>query len=283
MLRIFMKKTVTALWLLLSASSLYLYSSAAISAVAERVISLSPHTTELAYAAGMGDKLIAASTYSDYPPEAKKLEQVASWQGINLERVIALKPDLVLAWRGGNPQKMLDQLTNFGIKVLYSDPQNIQGIADNLNLLAEYSPNPAQAHQAAARLLDEQQSLKQRYQQQSKPPVGAFLQFSHQPLFTTSGSTLQSEIVTLCGGRNIFADSSVPWPQVSREQVLTRKPQVIIISGEEAQAKNVRDFWHGQLDVPIITVPENWFNRSGPRIMLAAEVICKKLSEISSS
>ncbi|WP_016602967.1 ABC transporter substrate-binding protein, partial [Yersinia pestis] len=77
---------------------------------AERVISLSPSTTELAYAAGLGDKLVAVSAYSDYPESAKKLEHVASWQGINVERILALKPDLILAWRGGNPQRPLDQL-----------------------------------------------------------------------------------------------------------------------------------------------------------------------------
>lgn len=258
-------------------------SNVGVQASAERVISLSPHLTELAYAAGMGDKLIAASDYSDYPEQAEKLERVASWQGLKLERILTLKPDLVLSWRGGNPQKSLDQIAGFGIEVFYSDPDSIQAIADNLNKLAEYSPHPEQAHAAAAKILAERQTLKQQYNNTGKAPVRVFLQFSNQPLFSTSGKTIQSEIVSLCGGSNIFADSPVPWPQVSREQVLTRNPQAIIISGSEQQVRNVKTFWHGQLDVPVITVPENWFNRSGPRIMLAAEVICQKLSKISST
>nr|WP_246020078.1 vitamin B12 ABC transporter substrate-binding protein BtuF [Limnobaculum zhutongyuii] len=248
----------------------------------QRVISLAPHTTELAYAAGMGDVLIAASDYSDYPLEANKLEKVASWQGINLERVLALKPDLILAWRGGNPQKVLDQLSGFGISLFYSDPQTIQEIADNLNQLAAYSPKPEIALQAAAKLLTDKQALEQRYQRKGEP-VRVFLQFSNQPLFTASGKTLQSEVISLCGGKNIFADSPVPWPQVSREQVLTRKPQLIVIAGEQEKIKNVQTFWRGQLDIPVVTVPEDWFNRSGPRIIQAAEVICQKMSEISST
>lgn len=252
-------------------------------ASAERVISLSPHLTELAYAAGMGDKLIAASDYSDYPEQAKKLEKVASWQGVKLERILALKPDLVLSWRGGNPQKSLDQIASFGIEVFYSDPNSIQAIANDLNKLAKYSPHPEQAHAAAAKLLAERRVLKEKYSNMGKAPVKVFLQFSNQPLLSTSDKTMQSEIVSLCGASNIFADSQVPWPQVSREQVLTRNPQAIIISGDELQVKNVKTFWHGQLDVPVITVPENWFNRSGPRILLAAEVICQKLSKISST
>lgn len=280
-----LKKLITKGALLLT----LLYSAGAVAAIAERVISLSPHTTELAYAAGMGDKLVAVSAYSDYPPEAQKLEQVASWQGINLERILALKPDLVLAWRGGNPQKVLDQLTYFGIQVLYSDPQSIDDIADDLKLLAQYSPHPELAQQAATDLLVKQQTLQHRYgylseqTERSPLPINVFLQFGTQPLFTTSGKTLQSEIVELCGGNNIFADSKVPWPQVSKEQVLARHPQAIIIAGEDKQIKNIKTFWHGLLDVPVIAVPEDWFNRSGPRVMLAAEAVCQKLSQITSN
>ncbi|WP_140919592.1 vitamin B12 ABC transporter substrate-binding protein BtuF [Limnobaculum xujianqingii] len=269
------------LLVLLAAVGLFMGSHQA-KATPQRVISLAPHTTELAYAAGMSEVLIAASDHSDYPPEASKLEKVASWQGINLERVLALKPDLILAWRGGNPQKVLDQLSGFGISLFYSDPQTIQEIADNLNQLASYSPKPAVAHQAAAKLLTDKQALEQRYQRKGEP-VRVFLQFSNQPLFTASGKTLQSEVISLCGGKNIFADSPVPWPQVSREQVLTRKPQLIVIAGEQEKIKNVQAFWRGQLDIPVVTVPEDWFNRSGPRIIQAAEVICQKMSEISST
>ncbi|WP_246201468.1 vitamin B12 ABC transporter substrate-binding protein BtuF [Budvicia diplopodorum] len=279
-----MQKTVAqrSIRIGLLAVGLY-FGSLGAQASAERVISLSPHLTELAYAAGMGDRLIAASDYSDYPEQAKKLERVASWQGINLERILALKPDLVLSWRGGNPQKSLDQIANFGINVFYSEPDSIQAIADSLNQLAQYSPHPEIAHAAAANMLEKSQALKLKYQHPEKSPVRVFLQFSTQPLFSGSDKTIQNEVVSLCGGSNIFADSQVPWPQVSREQVLTRKPQVIIISGDDEQVKNVKTFWRGQLDIPIITVPADWFNRSGPRIMLAAEVICEKLSKISST
>ncbi|MBR8636338.1 hypothetical protein JMJ73_09780, partial [Campylobacter jejuni] len=91
---------------------------------------------ELAYAAGMGEVLVAAIAYSDYPPQAARLEQVASWQGINLERVLALKPDLILAWRGCNPQRVLDQLAAFGIPIFYADSDNLEGISGLLDKLA---------------------------------------------------------------------------------------------------------------------------------------------------
>ncbi|MFA1239370.1 vitamin B12 ABC transporter substrate-binding protein BtuF [Serratia odorifera] len=245
---------------------------------AQRVISLAPNTTELAYAAGMGDSLLAVSAFSDYPPQAKKLEQVASWQGINLERVLALKPDLILAWRGGNPQRVLDQLASFGIPIFYADAKNIDDIAQSLDDLARYSPHPLQAHQAAELIRRQTAQLKARYA--SNQPRRVLLQFGTQPLFTSSGATLQSQVLSLCGAENLFADSRMPWPQISREQVLARKPQAVVITGGARQVASVKAFWAPQLQVPVIALNEDWFNRAGPRIMLAAQQLCSQLAEI---
>ena len=264
--------------LLLGLFSLALYAPLAVAV--ERIISLSPSTTELAYAAGLGDKLVAVSAYSDYPEAAKKLEQVASWQGVNVERILALKPDLILAWRGGNPQRPLDQLTAFGIPIFYSDPVNMDQIAGDLDKLAQYSSHPEQARQAAAQL--RQKVTELRRHNARNPPLRTFLQFGTQPLFTSSGHTLQSEVISLCGGENIFAGSRVPWPQVSREQVMTRQPQVIVVSGDRPQADNVKAFWQPQLAIPVITLNEDWFNRSGPRILLAAEQLCQQMATLQS-
>ncbi|WP_186366880.1 vitamin B12 ABC transporter substrate-binding protein BtuF [Yersinia aleksiciae] len=264
--------------LLLGLFALSLFSSQA--QAAERIISLSPSTTELAFAAGLGDKLVAVSAYSDYPEAAKKLEHVASWQGVNVERILALKPDLILAWRGGNPQRPLDQLASFGIPIFYSDPVNIDQIAGDLDKLAQHSPHPEQAHQAAEQLRQQVAELRRHYTR--KPPLRTFLQFGTQPLFTSSGHTLQSEIVSLCGGENIFAGSRVPWPQVSREQVMIRQPQVIVVSGDKSQAENISAFWRPQLAVPVITLNEDWFNRAGPRILLAAKQLCQQMASLPS-
>lgn len=259
--------------------SLSLFTKLALAA--ERVISLSPSTTELAYAAGLGDKLVAVSAYSDYPEAAKKLEHVASWQGVNVERILALKPDLILAWRGGNPQRPLDQLASFGIPIFYSDPVNIDQIADDLDKLAQHSPHPEQAHQAAEQL--RQEVIELRNNNARSQPLRTFLQFGTQPLFTSSEHTLQSEVISLCGGENIFAGSRVPWPQVSREQVMTRQPQVIVVSGDKSQADNIHTFWQPQLTVPVITLNEDWFNRAGPRIVLAAKQLCQQMASLTSS
>ncbi|MBD2821653.1 vitamin B12 ABC transporter substrate-binding protein BtuF [Xenorhabdus sp. 42] len=255
-----------------------LYSfSAPLHAAASRVISLAPSTTELAYASGLGDQLIAVSAYSDYPEAAKKLEQVADWQGINVERIIALKPDLILAWRGGNPQRPLDQLASLGIPIFYSDVKQVEDVAAELDRLAEYSPHPDVAKKAAADIRNKFDTLKKN--NANRTPKQIFLQFGTNPIFTSSKHSIQSEIVSVCGGKNIFSDSPVPWPQVNREQVLTRKPELIVIGGTEEQKQQIIDFWRPQMNINVIALNDDWFSRAGPRIILAAEELCSQLNK----
>lgn len=242
---------------------------------APRVITLSPGNTELAFAAGITP--IAVSNYSDYPEAAKKLEQVANWQGMNFERIVALKPDLVVAWRGGNPERQVNQLQALGIDVLWLDPLTVDDIVAALRQLAKWSPTPGQANAAADRLAAEFAALRKQYA--DKPKTRVFLQFGDNPLFTSGKSSLQNQILEVCGGENIFADSRVPWPQVSREQVLMRKPQAIVVAGEQRNIPKTSQFWHDQLKVPVIALHDDWFERSGPRIILAAKQLCQAMAE----
>ncbi|MCT8249949.1 vitamin B12 ABC transporter substrate-binding protein BtuF [Proteus faecis] len=247
----------------------------------DRVITLSPSATEMAYAAGMGNNIVGVSAYSDYPEAAKSIEQVANWQGINIERILLLKPDLIIAWRGGNPQRSLDQLKALGIPIIYSDPQSIEEIANDLITLSSYSHHPDIALKNAQQLRQQYQALQQQYasniSHHAKKKV--FIQFGMQPLFTTSNSTLQSHITELCGGENIFANSPVAWPQVSREQVLTKQPDLIIFSGKAEQIPTIKAFWQPQLTVPVIAIDEDSFSRPAPRIINAVQQICEAVAK----
>ncbi|WP_058912327.1 vitamin B12 ABC transporter substrate-binding protein BtuF [Entomohabitans teleogrylli] len=243
---------------------------------APRVISLSPGNTELAFAAGITP--IAVSSRSDYPPQAQQIEQVANWQGLNLERIIALKPDVILAWRGGNPERPIRQLEAMGIQVLWLDPNSIGQVIATIRQLAAWSPDPQQAERSAAQLERQYLALKARAPHQ--PARRVFLQFGQSPMFTSNGASLQNEVLALCGGQNIFADSTVPWPQVSREQVLSRKPQAIILPGDVSKIPAVKNFWHNQLDIPVIAVKDDWFERASPRIILAAKQVCESLAAL---
>jgi len=242
---------------------------------APRVITLSPANTELAFAAGITP--VGVSSYSDYPPAAKTIEQVATWQGMNVERIVALKPDLVLAWRGGNAERQINQLSSLGIKVVWVDAISIEQVAQAIRDLAPYSPAPQKAERAAQQLLDDYQALKAKYNTPSRKRV--FLQFGSQPLFTTGAGSLQHQVLELCGGENIFAESRVPWPQVSREQVLMRHPQAIVVAGGAGEIPKIEQYWHSQLKIPVIPLTSDWFERAGPRIILAAKQLCSALAQ----
>ncbi|WP_312041966.1 vitamin B12 ABC transporter substrate-binding protein BtuF [Erwinia sp.] len=239
-------------------------------AASPRVVTLAPNLTELAFAAGITP--VGVSAYSDYPAAAASVEQVANWQGINVERVISLKPDVVLAWREGNPRRQVEQLAAFGIKVVWIAPTTVSEMIAALRDLKTFSPHPEQAEQEAVNLQQQWDALQQRYHHARK--VSVFLQFGQQPLFTASRHTLQNEILQVCGGENIFADSRVAWPQVSREQVLMRHPQAIV-TGSDAAA--VSAFWQPQLNARVIVINDDWLSRPGPRIIQAARTLCSQL------
>jgi vitamin B12 transport system substrate-binding protein len=243
---------------------------------APRVVTLAPNLTELAFAAGITP--VGVSAYSDYPPAAQQIEQVANWQGINSEKLLSLKPDVVIAWRGGTPQRQVDQLEALGVHVIWLAPDSIAQLVGSLRELAAYSPQPQQAEQAAVTLQQQFAALRQRYR--STPVKRVFLQFGLKPLFTASGHTLQDEVLNLCGGENIFADARVPWPQVSREQVLLRRPSAVVTPGDDAHAQQVAQFWQPQLSVPVIAVNDDWISRAGPRILLAAQKLCSELQQV---
>lgn len=242
---------------------------------APRVITLSPANTELAFAAGITP--VAVSSFSDFPAQAAGIEQVATWQGMNLERIVALRPDLVLAWRGGNAERQVNQLTSLGIKVMWIDAVSVEQVAQALRDLAPYSPTPKKAEQAAQQMLNDYVALKDTYATQAKKRV--FLQFGSQPLFTTGKGSIQNQVLEVCGGENIFAASRVPWPQVSREQVLARQPQAIVVVGNAGEIPKIERFWQRQLKIPVIALHGDWFERAGPRIILAAKQLCAALAE----
>ncbi|MFJ3459488.1 vitamin B12 ABC transporter substrate-binding protein BtuF [Scandinavium goeteborgense] len=244
---------------------------------APRVVTLSPANTELAFAAGITP--VGVSSFSDYPPQASDIEQIASWQGMNLERIVALKPDVVLAWRGGNAERQVNQLSALGIKVKWVDTGSVEHIADALQQLAVWSPMPDQAKQAAQSLRQEFAALKQEYAHRPKKSV--FLQFGTNPLFTSNKDSIQNEVIEACGATNIFATSRVPWPQVSREQVLARQPKLIITAGSTAEVTKIQQYWGDQLKIPVIPVNSDWFERASPRIILAAKQLCTAMAQVN--
>jgi len=246
------------------------------------VISLSPHTTELAYAAGLGKQLIAASDYSDYPEAAKSLERVANYRGIKLERIVALKPDLILAWKGGNPPREMEKLAQLGFTIYYSNPLELEDIPQSIEALGQYSANPQQAKQVADEFRQTLNTLKTEYKNQR--PVRYFYQLSNTPIITVADKSWPSQVFTLCGGLNIFADSPAAYPQVSEEQVVVRQPEVIFGTPHAGTETNVWQKWQGKLPAidnqHVFALQADWLNRPTPRTIKAVEQVCDRLNQV---
>ena len=174
---------------------------------ARRVISLSPHITELIYAAGGDKKIIAAVDFSNYPQQAKALPRVGSGYQLDVEGIVALKPDLIIAWRSGNSRGQLEQLENLGLKVYYSEPEKLVDIAENLRDFGKLLASSPGANKKADKFLLGIEQLKDKYKNAKK--VSVFYQVWNQPIFTINRQHIISHIIELCGGENIFKELNV--------------------------------------------------------------------------
>lgn len=249
---------------------------------AERIVSLAPHATEIAYAAGLGDKLVAVSDHSDFPPEAAELEKVANYQGIKIERIIALQPDLILAWPSGNPARELEKLKQFGFNIYYSQSRSLDDIATNIEQLSQYAADPSVGMNSAKQFRQALSTLKQRYH--TDIPVRYFYQLSEQPIITVAQNNWPSEVFRFCGGENVFEHSSAPYPQVSTEQVIVKQPEVIFTSEHAIKNGNMWQDWTEQLAAVrhrhIWQLNSDWLNRPTPRTLRAIEQVCNHLETV---
>lgn len=248
---------------------------------AQRVITLTPHATELACAAGLCDQLIAVSEYSDYPKQVKRLEKVANYQGIKLERILTLQPDLVIAWSEGSSSRELNQLRQLGIPIYLSSIHSLEDIARNIDELSQYSADPTQGDAVAEQFRQQLSTLQQQYA--NATPIRYFYQLSEQPLITLAQSSWPSEVFRLCGGENIVEHSRVPYPQVSIEQVILAKPDIIFTTDDQPPSQRWQA-WANQLPAAqpqqIKPLTADWLNRPTPRTLNAITEVCHSFDQV---
>ena len=247
---------------------------------AKRIVSLSPHLTELLYDAGAGSRLVGAVEYSDFPPESRNLPRIGSDAGINVEAVLALRPDLIVAWPNAGSVKTVEQFASLGLPVYRSELRELDGIARTLERLGELAGTQKDAARAAAQFRAQAAKLAERYQ--GRPTVRVFYEIWDRPLMTVNGEHLISKVIRLCGGENVFAALPLLAPEIDREAVLRADPEVIIASSQasegspwlaEWKAYPLRAAARGQL----YGISSDLIERPTPRILLGAERICALL------
>ena len=250
-------------------------------APAKRILSLAPHVTELLYAAGAGDLIVGTVEYSDFPEAATKIPRIGNHDSLDLERIVALKPDLVVVWLNGNSQKQLDRLLSFGIPVFYNEPTKLDHIPRSIETLGTLTGTSTQAHATAAAFRSKIEALRSRYA--NRAPVSLFYQVWSKPLTTLNGQHLVADVISLCGGKSLFANLKPKAPAVAMEAVIDADPEAIISTsvlkdGLELWAKwpRMRAVKNGHL----YSIDGNIINRHGPRIAEGAQRLCEILDAV---
>ncbi len=244
-----------------------------------RVISFAPSITEIVFALGEGRRLKAATMYSDYPPEAKKLPRVGSYVRLDLEKIVALKPDFCLATKDGNPREIIERLDAFNIPVYVVDPRNMASVMTTILELGDLL-NAGDMADAIVRDMKDRIHKIRTLVAGTPRRTRVFFQIGITPIVSAGSSTLIHELIETAGGKNMAAGSS-PYPRYSREQVLALDPEVIIITpmAKSAAFERTRREWLRWPDLPaaksgrIHLVDSDLFDRPSPRLVDALETL----------
>jgi iron complex transport system substrate-binding protein len=246
-------------------------------APAQRIVSLAPSLTELLFSMGAGSQIVGVMDYSNYPPAALSLPVVGRYDMLDMERIVALQPDLIVAWRSGNPRGSLQRLAELGIPVYIAEPDSLESIASHLERLGALTGQQLSAGALAAEFRLQLAELRQRFQNEES--VSVFYQVWNSPMISVGGTELINDIILVCGGLNIFAELPTG-PKVNLEDVLARNPQIIIGSGSDESAPHWLQDWRRwpQLDAvkhqQLFAIPPDLVQRHSLRALQGARLMC---------
>lgn len=245
---------------------------------ARRIISLSPHVTENLFAIGAGKAIVGAVNYSDYPEAAKAIERVGGYNGFDLERIRALKPDLIVAWQSGNPSKQLALIEALGIPLYIDNAKKLADVPTEMERLGVLTGHEAGAHAAASQFRDKIAKLEKSFA--GKRPVRVFYQVWDRPLMTINREQIISDAMRVCGAVNVFGDLPAIAPTIDEEAVLVANPDLIVTTDVHGGKDLALARWQrwprlkaverGQLAL----LPRDHLNRAGPRIADGTEALC---------
>jgi len=250
---------------------------------AERIVALAPHLAEMTFAAGAGAKLVGVSSFSRHPADAERLPIVAAAGRIDIERLVALRPDLVLGWKSGNSPLQLNQLEHIGIPVFVTEVRSFADIPRIVRAVGALAGSVELAEARARDFETEVERLRERYA--SRRPVAVFLEIWHRPMLTVSGSHLISYALGLCGGRNVFAAAKALTPLVSREQILEARPEAIVTAGFGGDTFST---WKGFELVPavrdrrVFAIDPDELHAQGPSVLAGVRALCEGLDRARS-
>jgi ABC-type Fe3+-hydroxamate transport system substrate-binding protein len=249
--------------------------------LAKRIVALAPSLTELVFAAGAEKSLVAVSAYSDYPEAARRLPQVADYAGVNIEALVALKPDLVLIWDSGTRAIDIARINEFRIRTEVVKVYGLNDVAAAIRRIGVLAGTSSVAEVAANSFTSRIARLSQA--QQHKRPLTVFFELGKAPLATVNNEHVISQVIATCGGQNVFANAPALVFQPSREQLLQLNPEVILRGAPKGGAVNADEAVYDGLVAKqrnqIYAVAADQLLRPGPRLADAAEQVCMQFDK----
>ena len=245
---------------------------------ARRIVALTPHVTELLFAAGAGDAIVGAAAFSDQPPAARSIPRIGDARALDLERIVALQPDLVVAWASGSPQRQLARLRALGLTVFENEPRDLTAIASAIERLGVLAGTSAVAREQATDFRRELARIRASYG--GHAPVRVFYQVADRPLVTVSSRHIIVDALRVCGAENVFAQARNWLPRPSREAVLLADPDAIVVAARGAELDSLAAWkaWRTLRAVAadrLYVVDPNVLHRATPRILEGVQSLCK--------
>ena len=251
-------------------------------APAARIVSLSPGGTEMLFAAGAGDHVIATVEYSDEPAAAKRVPRIGDVVSVDIERLVAMHPDVVVVWPGGGNAAEIGKISKLGIPLYRQQADTLADLPASLRRLGLLAGTYPVADRNASDLTARLQKISRQYA--AGKPVTVLLQVWSHPLYTVGGKQLMSDALRLCGAQNVFADLNEPGPVVEVEAVIARNPDMIIASAPADTAAQWLAAWkrfpslRAVKSGRLVAFHDERLSRLGPSAIEATEGLCQAIA-----
>lgn len=251
--------------------------------VPRRIVSIAPGATEMLFAAGAGSRVIATVEFSDEPAEAKKVPRIGDSNAVDIERVVALHPDVVVVWEGGNNIGQIDRLEKLNVPLYRHRVSKLSDIPVSLRRLGRLADTRATANAAARDVEARLAALQRRYGQAAEKPT-VLLEVWNRPIYTVGGSQMMTDSLRLCGARNVFEDLKEQGPSVDKEAVIGRDPQIIVAVAPPGVSQEWLAEWKrfGTLravrDGRLVPFEDQRLSRLGPSAVAGTEALCEAIN-----
>lgn len=244
----------------------------------QRIVALAPHIVEMLFSLGVGDRIVGTTEHSDYPEQANSIPRIGNYARLKIEKILAYQPDIIIAWRTGNPSDDLERLEKLGLKIVYSDPHDLTDVATELRLFGQLTGVSEHAEQLAKTYENELQSIKDEYADKSS--ISVFYELWSNPLTTVGRHALPQQHLSICGANNPFEKSATDYPQISLEQVVIARPELIIQPMSKGEPNPNAVNWQQWTEIPaskhnqLIKPNSDKLHRTTTRLLKELKQLC---------